>query len=38
MSDTDLEQAFGLEQSMTVKIEALVGEIPQTFQYGNVFA
>lgn len=22
---------------MTVKIEALVGEIPQTFQYGNVF-
>lgn len=23
---------------MTVKIEALVDEIPQTFQYGNVFA
>ena len=23
---------------MTVKIEALVEEIPQTFQYGNVFA
>lgn len=23
---------------MTVKIEALVGEVPQTFQYGNAFA
>lgn len=38
MSDTDLEQAYGLEQVMTVKIEALVGEIPQPFEYGHVFA
>jgi hypothetical protein len=26
------------EQSTTVKIEAVVGEIPRTIQYGNVFA
>jgi hypothetical protein len=34
MSDTD----HGPEQVMTVKIEALVGEIPQPFEYVHVFA
>jgi hypothetical protein len=23
---------------MTVKIDAMVGEVPQTFEYGNLFA
>ena len=38
MANTDLGQAHGLEQLMTVKIDAMVGEIPQTFEYGNLFA
>jgi hypothetical protein len=37
LADTEPESGHGLEQLMSVKIEALVEEIPETFQYGNFF-